>query len=320
MCGSFEGAYQFDGGLPASRRIRLQTAAHDFLERLRRNGFTVRGRARAGQHFIEDAAERIDVGADIRGFAFALFRRHIGRRADHHAAAGERVVSFPGRQSEVENLDAGLDEHDVAGLEIAVNDPMFVRLGQGGGDLRGVAERLVERQRAILQPGGDRVALEQFHHQVVGADVVKRADVGVIQRRNRARLALEAGAELLVGELDGDGAAEARVDGAKDFAHAALAELAFDLVWSQASARGQFGEVKSSSSCGAFWMAGRSRNSPPVRVQEATPLRGAIRDLPAPAVPRARSAVPSRAAWYSSSICRKRSGVMSGPTVSYSMA
>ena len=118
---------------------------------------------------------------------------------------------------------------------------MFMRVGQGGGDLRGVAERLVDRQRAIFQPVGDGVAFEQFHHQVVGADVVKRADVGMIQRRNRTGLALEAGAEPLVGELDGDGPAEARVDGAKDFAHATLAEFAFHLVGSQASAGVQHG-------------------------------------------------------------------------------
>ena len=119
--------------------------------------------------------------------------------------------------------------------------PLFMRVGQGGGDLRGVAECLVDRQRAIFQPGGDGVALEQFHHQVVRADVVKRADVGMIQRRNRTGLALEAVAEPLVGELDGDGPAEARVDGAKDFAHAALAEFAFDPVGSEASAGVQHG-------------------------------------------------------------------------------
>ena len=57
---------------------------------------------------------------------------------------------------------------------------MFMRIGQGGGDLRGVADCLVDRQRAIFHPVGDGVAFEQFHHQVVRADVVKCADVGMI--------------------------------------------------------------------------------------------------------------------------------------------
>src|SRR5258708_3894866 len=58
----------------------------------------------------------------------------------------------------------------------------------------------------------------------------------MIQRRNRMGLALEAGDELLVDELDGDGPAKARVDSAKDFAHAPRAKFAFNLIGSQASA------------------------------------------------------------------------------------
>ena len=59
------------------------------------------------------------------------------------------------------------------------------------------------------------------------ADVVERADVRMIERRDRARLALEALAQLRVGrerrrqDLDRDRAVEPRVAGAVDFAHAA---------------------------------------------------------------------------------------------------
>src|SRR5262249_49745672 len=95
----------------------------------------------------------------------------------------------------------------------------------------------VDRQRALLQPGSDGFALQQFHHQIVRADVIESANVRMIQRRNRTRLSLETGAELRVGEFDGDSAAEPRIDGAKDFAHAALAEFAFDFIRSEASAR-----------------------------------------------------------------------------------
>src|SRR5215472_1534980 len=52
----FQGPYQFPGGLPASRWVCLQTTAHDIFEPSRWNGFPIRGRARAGQHFIEDTA------------------------------------------------------------------------------------------------------------------------------------------------------------------------------------------------------------------------------------------------------------------------
>ena len=67
---------------------------------------------------------------------------------------------------------------------------------------------LVERQRALLQAIGERLPLEQLHHEEVRvalvADVEERADVRVVERRDRLRLALEALAALLVlGEAGG---------------------------------------------------------------------------------------------------------------------
>ncbi len=56
-------------------------------------------------------------------------------------------------------------------------------------------ERLIERQRALLQPLGQRVALQVLHDQevdpVLGADVVQRADVRVVQAGDGLRLTLE---------------------------------------------------------------------------------------------------------------------------------
>ena len=61
---------------------------------------------------------------------------------------------------------------------------------------------LVERQRALLEPIRQDLAFEQLHHQEVRValvpDVEERADVGVVQRGDRLRLALEALATLLV--------------------------------------------------------------------------------------------------------------------------
>ena len=58
----------------------------------------------------------------------------------------------------------------------------------------------------------------------------------MVQRGDRARFALEPCAELLVGDLDRHGAAQPRVDRAKDLPHAAFAELVFDAVGTQARA------------------------------------------------------------------------------------
>ena len=73
---------------------------------------------------------------------------------------------------------------------------------EGIGDLRPELHDLVERQRALLQAVGERLALEQLHHQEVRValvpDVEERADVRVVERGDRLRLALEALAALVV--------------------------------------------------------------------------------------------------------------------------
>ena len=86
----------------------------------------------------------------------------------------------------------------------------------------------------------ERLSLEQFHRDEVPAfvlaDRVDRADVRVIQRRGRARLALKPlerdgiGARRVGQELQRDAAAELRVFGFVDDAHTAGAEGFDDLV------------------------------------------------------------------------------------------
>ena len=48
--------------------------------------------------------------------------------------------------------------------------------------------------------------------------------MGMIERRNSPRLALESPAEFLPGGLDGHFAAKARIDGCENGSHAALTE------------------------------------------------------------------------------------------------
>ena len=102
---------------------------------------------------------------------------------------------------------------------------------------RAMGKRLVQRHRARFDPLGQRRPLDQLHHQVVGTDIVNVADVGVIQRGDRANLALEAFAEPLGGNLDGHLAPHARIAGAIHLSHAARADERQDLVGAQTSAR-----------------------------------------------------------------------------------
>src|SRR5229473_1446019 len=57
--------------------------------------------------------------------------------------------------------------------------------------------------------------------QIIRPDVVECADVRMIQRGNGARLALEALAEFVLKDLDGDDAVQARVESTIHLAHAA---------------------------------------------------------------------------------------------------
>src|SRR5207249_1112850 len=84
------------------------------------------------------------------------------------------------RQAEVEELDAGLRQHDVAGFQVPVHDPLPMRLVQGVRDLDPEPEGLFRRQRALEQPVGQRFSLQVLHDQELGpvlvAYVVERAD------------------------------------------------------------------------------------------------------------------------------------------------
>ena len=85
------------------------------------------------------------------------------------------------------------------------------------------AARHVERlaETALV---GDRRAFHQFHHQVVGSDIIELADVGMVQGRDGAGFVFEALGEALLGDFDGDSAVEARVASLPHLAHPALAE------------------------------------------------------------------------------------------------
>jgi len=87
-------------------------------------------------------------------------------------------------------------------------------------------------------PVRQRGPFYQFHHQVVRAYVVQRADVGMIQRRNAVGFALEPVGKSLGGNLDGDFAIQASVAGPVHLAHSARADGCKDLVRAQARPSG----------------------------------------------------------------------------------
>ncbi len=122
---------------------------------------------------------------------------------------------------------------------VSAENPLPVRLVQGIRD-NGNSQCLIEWQRSLLQPLGQRLSVEILHdqevHPVLAPDVVESADVRMVQAGDRLGLALEpllqirVRGDLLRQALDGDGAVEAGVAGFVDLAHAACAQGGVDLV------------------------------------------------------------------------------------------
>ena len=102
------------------------------------------------------------------------------------------------------------------------------------GDLTRDAQRFLDRYRASRCSIRERRTLDEFEDQGSNAidffEAVDRADVRMIQRREHARFALEAGEPFQVGcerrwqDLDRDVAPEPGVARAIDFAHATGAD------------------------------------------------------------------------------------------------
>ena len=144
------------------------------------------------------------------------------------------------RETEVEDLhEAVLRDHDVLGLQVAVDDAGLVRLREAARDLHREIERLLDGQRSAVDEVAQRPAVDELHREIrrgTGlADFEDRDDVRMIQRGRGARLERETREAFLVREevfrqdLQRDLAAEPRVRRAVDLAHPAGAEPVDDL-------------------------------------------------------------------------------------------
>ena len=159
----------------------------------------------------------IDIRPRIHPFPNTLLRRHIRRSARHHVAARHGFILRGPSKPEIENLHPRFRNHNVARFQIAVHDALGVSLRQRTRDLRSIQQRRRYRQRTALQDLRDGFPFDQFHHQIIRPDVVKRADVRMIQRRNGASLPFKPGAKLFAGSLQRHRAPQPRIDSPKDF-------------------------------------------------------------------------------------------------------
>ena len=173
-----------------------------------------------------------------------LLGRGVVRRAHAGAGLGAEAafrIEMLG-EAEVGHLDAAIPrEHDVAGLDVAMDDAVVM------GELERVTNLRQQREHHLLCHlfAADDVhqvgAIDQLHddEEVVRpglAEVDDADDVRVVQLRHRLRLALEAGLKVLVPshvpphDLDGDGALQANLQAFIYRSHATRTEKVRDFI------------------------------------------------------------------------------------------
>lgn len=144
-------------------------------------------------------------------------------------------------EAEVEDLRVPASrEEQVCRFDVAMDDALRVRSIEGICDLLPEIEDRRLGHRAGAEHDLERIPLEEFHDEkaprLVPAEVVDRADVGVIERRGRSGFALEAldcrdiVRQFRGQELERDLPAQAQILGTVDNAHAAATEFFDDAV------------------------------------------------------------------------------------------
>ena len=236
----------------------------------RRQGGRVERRD-AGDHFIQDAAEAVEIAARIELAAGDLLGAHVERRADHEARFGECTgVGLTGERGRQGARDAEVAQHrmaavqeDVLGLDVAVHETGAVCIVERVGHLDGQAGGFGPRHGAVPREViAQRLAHDVRHHVVEPAlelaRVVHLHDVRMAEPRRHAYLAQESlGAngrgQPFVQDLDRDLAVELEVVREVDGGRAASPELALDGP-APGEGRGSAGEVAVGHGRGAVGM------------------------------------------------------------------
>ena len=168
------------------------------------------------EHLVEHHADGVEVRAGTGGLARGLLGRHVLRRAEDRAVARDELLAVARRgmawldlrDAEIEHLhEVGvrvlLDEHDVVGLEVAMDDAGVVRLLERDRDLAHDVERTRGLDRPLRDHFVERDTLDVFEDEkerAVGelAEVGRRGDVRMLDPRRGLGFATKAPEHLFV--------------------------------------------------------------------------------------------------------------------------
>ena len=155
----------------------------------------------AGEHLEEDRPEGVDIGAAVEvGMPHRLFGAHVGWRTHHESGLGiprTPVEALGDPKVHQQGSPGARIEHDVVGLDVAMDQSRLVRVLERAEQPDGERHRTGHRHRALtLECGRQRLTVNEGHRVVHEAlaltDKMNRQDVGMIERGDGARLLPEA--------------------------------------------------------------------------------------------------------------------------------
>ena len=152
-----------------------------------------------GQCLIVDTAHRIQVRPRVQRHPLELLGSHEKNRAEDRLQLFQLLLGLrlrQRRQAEVHDLHLKFPggqpgQHQVRGLDVAMDQIQFLRRDERLLRLDRQLTEIIPCQRCALDQFVQRLAIDQLHHHVgpvrVGAHVVDRHDVRMLQRGQRAR-------------------------------------------------------------------------------------------------------------------------------------
>ena len=205
----------------------------------------------SGQCFVEHHTDTPDVGARVEMLEPQLLGGHVLDRAAHdagpdHLLDAERIAHEG--QSEVEHLHvAVIAQHDVIGLDVAVDDAGRLGRGQRACHLREDVDDLADVESALRHPLAKRDAFHELggdERMIVDlSDLVDGENVRMVERRRGLRFMGQAIAMLATRHdvaaeyLQRHGAPKLGVSREIDLPHATRADGREDLVATEPGSR-----------------------------------------------------------------------------------